>query len=174
LLGRLKSSAKNVLEVGIGDFTTKNGGSLKLWRDYFKNATIYGIDILSEERVLDDLKTDPRVKLYTCTDGYNDEFFNREFLDKGLKCDFMLDDGPHTIDSQQYSIAYWYKKLKIGGKLIIEDIGCRDGVPNPPESSDYALEQLIKVIPENITYKVFDLRDKDPGQYDSIILEINK
>ena len=46
LLQKKKNSAKYVLEVGIGDFGPKNGGSIKLWRDYFPNATIYGLDIL--------------------------------------------------------------------------------------------------------------------------------
>ena len=35
LLKSKKESAKNVLEVGIGDFGEKNGGSIKLWKDYF-------------------------------------------------------------------------------------------------------------------------------------------
>jgi hypothetical protein len=35
LLVNKKESAKNVLEVGIGDFVEKNGGSIKLWRDFF-------------------------------------------------------------------------------------------------------------------------------------------
>ena len=46
LLENKKETAKNVLEIGIGDFGEKNGGSIKLWKDYFTNATIYGLDIL--------------------------------------------------------------------------------------------------------------------------------
>jgi len=48
-------SAKNVLEIGIGCLnhetamrTISNyryGNSLRMWRDFFENATIYGIDI---------------------------------------------------------------------------------------------------------------------------------
>ena len=36
-----KETAQNILEIGI-----QNGGSIKLWRDYFINATIYGLDII--------------------------------------------------------------------------------------------------------------------------------
>ena len=64
LLKTLKNTAKNVLEVGIGDFETKNGGSLLLWSNYFTNATIYGIDILPINRVLDIVINDPTIKLY--------------------------------------------------------------------------------------------------------------
>ena len=34
-----KETAQNILEIGI-----QNGGSIKLWRDYFINVTIYGLD----------------------------------------------------------------------------------------------------------------------------------
>ena len=36
-----KETTQNILEIGI-----QNGGSIKLWRDYFINATIYGLDII--------------------------------------------------------------------------------------------------------------------------------
>ena len=59
LLKPIKDTAKNVLEVGIGDFGPKNGGSLLLWKTYFTEATIYGIDILPLNRVLDELINKP-------------------------------------------------------------------------------------------------------------------
>jgi len=34
LLESKKETAKNVLEIGIGDFGEKNGGSIKLWKDF--------------------------------------------------------------------------------------------------------------------------------------------
>jgi hypothetical protein len=36
LLQGKKDTAKNVLEVGIGNFGDKNGGSIKMWRDFLK------------------------------------------------------------------------------------------------------------------------------------------
>ena len=52
LLLKKKDIAKNILEIGIGDFGEKNGGSIKLWKDYFTNATIYGLDILPIDLIL--------------------------------------------------------------------------------------------------------------------------
>ena len=75
LLCNKKYNAKNILEVGIGEFYEKNGGSLKLWKDYFINATIYGLDILNDSRVIDELKNNPRVILYTSSNAYDDIFF---------------------------------------------------------------------------------------------------
>jgi hypothetical protein len=54
LLFSKKHTAKNVLEIGIGDFGEKNGGSIIMWRDYFTNATIHALDILPIDRVLDE------------------------------------------------------------------------------------------------------------------------
>ena len=59
LLKPLQDTATHVLEVGIGNFEEKNGGSLLLWTKYFSKATTYGIDILPISRVLDDVINDP-------------------------------------------------------------------------------------------------------------------
>ena len=51
LLSSRKNSAKSVLEVGI-----HLGGSIKLWYDFFPNATIHALDILHLNEIADDLK----------------------------------------------------------------------------------------------------------------------
>jgi hypothetical protein len=75
ILHNKKQTALNVLEVGIGDFTEKNGGSIKLWRDYFTKATIIGLDVLPITYIMDELINDPRVVLFVDTDAYNETFF---------------------------------------------------------------------------------------------------
>ena len=84
LLNSKKETAKNILEIGIGDFKEKNGGSIKMWYEYFINATIHSLDILSLDRVIDELKNNSRIILYTSTDAYNEEFFKTTFLNKGI------------------------------------------------------------------------------------------
>jgi hypothetical protein len=88
-------TANNVLEIGIGDFKELNGGSLLLWKRYFINAIIYGLDILPLSRVMDEVKKDDKIILYTSTDAYNQQFFNDNIKDK--KFDILIDDGPHTV-----------------------------------------------------------------------------
>jgi len=75
LLISRKESAKNVLEIGIW-----NGGSIKLWNDFFPNATVYGLDILSPNKVWDGIKNNDKIKLYTSTDAYNTYFFSLLFV----------------------------------------------------------------------------------------------
>jgi hypothetical protein len=164
LLKNKKETAVNVLEVGIGDFGQKNGGSIKLWRDYFTKATIYGLDILSTDRVIDELLTDKRVVLYTSTDAYNDDFFTSHFLNKNIKCDFMLDDGPHTLESMKKFIKLYSQLMTDDGILIIED------VPNIGW-----IDILSNEVPEELKkfIKVYDLR-ANKNRFDDIVFTIDK
>lgn len=120
LLKPIRYTADNILEVGIGDFKNKNGGSLSLWRKYFTKATIHAVDILSTERVLDELVKDKTVKLYTDTNAYDAYFIS---CIKNIKFDFfLLDDGPHTLSSQEKFIELYAPLLNENGILIIEDV----------------------------------------------------
>lgn len=162
LLTRHRDTATNVLEVGIGNFGDKNGGSLQLWRDYFKTATIYGLDILSMDRVLDDLKNDPRIVLYTETNAYDDAFFKANFLDK--RFDFMLDDGPHTLESMKDFIRLYSQVMTEDGILIIEDV----------QSMDW-IDVLKNEVPEHLKQfiNVYDLR-ANKRRYDDVVFTIDK
>jgi len=164
LLSSKKESAKNVLEVGIGDFGEKNGGSIKLWRDYFTSATIYGLDIIPYDRIIEELINDSRVILYTNTDAYNENFFKNHFLSKNIKFDFMLDDGPHTIESMIQFIKLYSQVMTDDGILIIEDV------------QDISwLEILANEVPENLKkyIKAYDLRNIK-NRYDDIVFTIDK
>jgi len=164
LLKKKKDSAKNILEVGIGDFGEKNGGSIKLWSDYFTNATIYGLDILPINRVMDELLNNNRIILYTSTDAYDNNFFTNHFLNKNIKFDFMLDDGPHTLKSMKEFIKLYSQVMTDDGILIIEDV----------QSFDW-IDVLKNEVPENLKkyIKVYDLRQVK-GRYDDIVFTIDK
>uniref|UniRef100_A0A6C0JRB7 Methyltransferase n=1 Tax=viral metagenome TaxID=1070528 RepID=A0A6C0JRB7_9ZZZZ len=168
LLNKKKHTAKTILEIGIGDFGEKNGGSIKLWRDYFPAATVYGLDILPMARVMDEIQGDPRIVLYTETDAYDEDTFNRLFYGPeskhNLKCDFMLDDGPHKIETNKKFITMYSKILADDGILIIEDL----------QSIDW-LEELAEATPDHLKpyIRFYDLRGIK-GRYDDIVFVIDK
>lgn len=164
LLQNKKETAKNVLEIGIGDFGKKHGGSIKLWKDYFKNATIYGIDILPANFLLDDLINNDRVILYTSINAYNSDFFINTFLNKNIKCDLLLDDGPHTLESMILFIKLYSQIMADDGILIIEDV------------QDISWIELLKnEVPNDLKeyIKVYDLRE-NKNRYDDIVFTIDK
>ena len=107
----IKDSVKRILEIGIF-----NGASHKMWKCFFPNAEVYGIDI----------KTKPWVeKLGIHT--YLADQANREqlqaFIDSsGGQFDIIVDDGGHYMNHQQVSLGFLFKHLKPGGFFIIEDV----------------------------------------------------
>jgi len=151
-----KNDILNIIEIGI-----RYGDSLNLLSHWFTNSKITGID--NGQEMLDTDKTFvssiPNVEVI-----YDDAFsYNvlNKFKDNSI--DYIIDDGPHTLESQLYSINNWYKKIKMGGKLIIEDI-----------QSLTNLNLLIIAINDlNYDYNVFDLRESK-NRYDDIIIEIIK
>jgi hypothetical protein len=163
LLCSKKHTAENILEIGIGDFGQKNGGSIKLWRDYFTNAKIYGLDILPKERVIDELLDDSRVVLYTSINAYDKTFVKSEFIDNNIKFDMMLDDGPHSLESMIEFIILYSPLLKEDGILIIEDVQSMDWISNLKNVVPAYLQEYIEV---------HDLRHIK-GRWDDIVFTIN-
>jgi len=104
----------NILEIGIG---YKEMPSLRLWKDYFPNSTIHGIDIASKyiDNSVEGIST------YLCSS------LNSEEVDSILKpagpFDIIIDDGCHRCDGQQISFMNMFNLLAEGGMYIIEDCG---------------------------------------------------
>ena len=162
LLYSKKLTAKNILEVGLVE--CGGGGSIKLWHDFFTNANIYGLDIKSINEVWDGIKHNPKIILHTSIDAYNTEFFTDNFLNKNIKFDFMLDDGPHTLESMIRFIQLYSQIMTNDGILIIEDV----------QSIDW-IDKLKNEVPEKLKpfIKVYDLRE-NKGRYDDIVFTIDR
>jgi hypothetical protein len=149
LFAPFRQTAATILEIGAYD-----GGSLFMWKEYFTNATIYGIEL--EQRVKIE---DPRV-IQIITSGYLPETLN--LIPSEL--DIAIDDGPHSPESQIIFIDLYLKLIKPNGLLIIEDIAEKN------------VETLINHIPEShqSKYVLHDLRHKRGGRWDNIVLVITK
>jgi len=152
-----KNTAQNILEIGICD-----GGSIKLWHDFFPLATIHGVDIIGDHMIWNELKDKPYFKIYASTDGYDPEFVEREFANK--KFDMILDDGPHTLESMLSFIELYADLITDDGLLMIEDI----------QSWDW-IEDLKDKVPEHLKpyMKAYDLRP-NKGRYDDIVFTVDK
>ena len=110
-----KNKHIDFLEIGI-----YNGGSLKLWRDYFTHANITGIDIVYTETAKNTLaNTNVNVYLSDSTDSNSDVLITKI---QNTDFDIIIDDGCHSFESQYKTLQNYWKKLKNGGIYIIEDI----------------------------------------------------
>ena len=159
LLIAKKETAKNVLEIGIYD-----GGSIKLWSDFFTNATVYGLDIMHINNVWEGIKNKENIILHTSSDAYNETFFIDNFLNKNIKCDFMLDDGPHSLESMKQFIRLYSQIMTDDGILIIEDVQSIDWINVLKDEVPSHLKQFIRI---------YDLRP-NKNRYDDIVFTIDK
>ena len=152
---KYKDKEIDLLEIGI-----ETGGSLKLWKEYFINSkSIIGVDIL-DDKVDPNYKNIPGVTLYFC-DAYDKG--NSNILGE---FDIIIDDGPHTLNSQLDAIEIYLPKLKKDGLFIIEDI-------QNTNDFDILIErarQVSEKIDNDFEYIVecIDLRDKR-GRWDDLI-----
>jgi hypothetical protein len=166
LLKSKKESALNVLEIGIGDGNQgdTNGGSIKLWNDYFPNAIVHALDILPLNSIWDGIKNNPKIILYTSCNAYAENVVQTNFVNKNLKFDFMIDDGPHSLESMVSFIKLYFPLLADDGIMIIEDI---------PEY--HWINTLTNAVPETSKkyIEVYDRR-QIKGRYDDILFVINK
>jgi hypothetical protein len=131
--GFKKNSVNLVLECGIGTnnldvlsnmgATGKPGASLRVWRDYFPNAQIIGIDI--DHRILFE---EERIKSFYCDQTSNEsvtQFTNNAQL-KEESIDIIIDDGLHTFDAGRNFFESIISFLSYDGLYIIEDISLKD------------------------------------------------
>tara|TARA_B110000211_G_scaffold30222_1_gene30692 strand:- start:3323 stop:4666 length:1344 start_codon:yes stop_codon:yes gene_type:complete len=158
LLNPLKHTAKNILEIGV-----MTGGSIKLWYDYFPNATIYGCDIADNIK-LTEIKNNSRIILDLSVNAYDPTIIKKKFINTNIKFDLVLDDGPHSLQSQVDCILLYTQLLTNDGILIIEDV------------QDISwFDHLIYHTPEHLKkyIKTYDLR-KIKNRYDDLVFVINK
>ena len=126
-----RENTKLVFECGIGTNKVglkssmgsigKPGASLRMWKDYFPNANIYGADI---DR--DILFNEDRINTYY-VDQLNTESIKSMWKDIGLNnFDIIIDDGLHEVNANLNFFFNSFDKLKKNGIYVIEDVKLYD------------------------------------------------
>lgn len=115
ILNEKKNSIQNMLEIGIDQ-----GSSLFMWRDYFKNATIYGMDINIPSCLVN--KENERIVCGVADQDKSDELISLVKKWNSPSFDIILDDGGHYVSHQRKSIEALWNFVKPGGIYIIEDL----------------------------------------------------
>jgi GR25 family glycosyltransferase involved in LPS biosynthesis len=159
----IKERAKNIFEIGIGNFNQKNGGSILLWHMFFKNALIHCADIISENRVYDIILKNKNIKTYLNTNAYDLNFVN-DLKKSGIYFDVVIDDGPHTFETQCKCIELYSELLSDNGILVIEDVQDINWIQTFKQITPMHLREFIHV---------YDLRN-NKNRYDDILFVINK
>jgi len=121
----LRYKELNIAEIGILKHPSRpyEGASLLLWKDYFENSVIHGIDIMDHTAMTQD-----RIKIYIADQGDRHQLTN--VFSKIGDLDIIIDDGSHFMHHQQISLAHLFRYLKSGGIYVIEDL--HTSHPEPP------------------------------------------
>lgn len=104
----IRFNVESVLELGIA-----SGASLQMWRDYFPDAIIYGVDQNFVENVWE--------RIVCCEfEQTNTEELRAAFHDK--KLEIIIDDASHDPDKTMTTLDYLFPLLEPNGWYVIEDM----------------------------------------------------
>jgi hypothetical protein len=117
LLSARRGQRLSMLEIGVGGYgDEKRGGeSLEVWRDYFPEAQITGIDI--QKKTMD---LGPRVSIMQGSQ-IDSAFLEAVVRERG-PFDIILDDGSHRNEHVVETFGMLYPRLKQQGVYIVEDV----------------------------------------------------
>jgi hypothetical protein len=103
----------SLLEIGVRD-----GASLRMWKQYFPNGRIYGVDI------------DPGAlrhqedRIAVTVASQDDETTLRRLAEGAGGFDVVIDDGSHVNSLTLSSFRYLFHHVLAGGAYVIEDLQC--------------------------------------------------
>lgn len=143
LFRHVRYKTKMFLEIGIN-----RGYSTQMWREYFVNSRIIGVDIINRGENISGCEL-------IFEDATNPETFKN--LD-GF--DIVIDDGSHILEHQLKSFEILFPKLNKGGVYCIEDV----------QDIDKTKQDFLNLHP---SVKIYDFRSQK-GRYDDVIIEIKK
>lgn len=127
----IRENVNLLCEIGIGGFWKEvgwvPGNSLKVWRDYFPNAKVLGLDINLHE-----INDSERIFLEWLDQSKRDLVI--EYSKKLENYDVIIDDGSHNVYDQQITLAYFFRSLKSGGVYILEDLHSSEEVEIPEKA----------------------------------------
>lgn len=145
LLESRQASVRSVFEIGIF-----KGGSLRMWRDYFFRAQIYGMDINP-----DALFTEERIRTFQGDQASAGAI--RKVADTCGPFDLIVEDGSHKPGHQVMNAEFLMPYLSPCGLYIIEDI-------NPPVcevSSRLPFEHtIVEHLPKGASRSSYYLGDR--------------
>jgi len=110
-LAELRGDPIALLEIGIG-----GGQSISMWRDYFRSAHIYAVDV-------DDYSHLDGERVTTIVADQSDRRdLGRAMETIGRELDVIIDDGGHYMNQQQISLGFLFPHVRPGGLYAIEDL----------------------------------------------------
>jgi demethylmacrocin O-methyltransferase len=106
----------NILEIGIGGYDQPRigGESLRMWKAYFPNSDIFGIDIYDKSAL-----EERRIKTFRGSQTH--EAFLRDVVSHSGGFDIIIDDGSHVNEHVIKSFELLFPLMREDGIYVVED-----------------------------------------------------
>jgi demethylmacrocin O-methyltransferase len=114
--GTLRKRPLNLLEIGVGGeaMVDYGGASLRMWKRFFPNARIVGIDIFDKRHF-----SEPRIDVRIC--DQTDAQALRKLSEEYGGFDIIIDDGSHVNEHVIGTFRTLFPLLRPNGIYAIED-----------------------------------------------------
>jgi cephalosporin hydroxylase len=115
-LQQFKNDPINLLEIGIGGYSRagKGGASLRMWKQFFPRAHIYGVDI--EDKSFVDAE-----RITTFIGDQSDPASLLDIAERIGRLDVIIDDGSHRSPHVITTFRTLFPLLRAGGIYAVED-----------------------------------------------------
>jgi cephalosporin hydroxylase len=152
LLTALDKDVITFLEVGV-----QYGGSLLLWHELLPNAQLIAVDIADQVHESIKQRLSPDRYSFFVADAYTTDT-QKLVQDKAKNgLDVIVDDGPHTLASQEAFLRLYFPMLNEGGVAVVEDV------------QDVSwFDTLAAALPDGAKFETIDLRG-NKGRYDDLM-----
>lgn len=168
----LRRKRVTLLEIGIGGyhFLEAGGGSLRMWRSYFRRGRIHGLDIHEK-------KSHDEARITTHVGDQGDPEFLRALAAKIGPLHIVIDDGSHQMHHIRTSFETLFPLLEDGGVYVIEDLqtaywpefGGAYEKRNSPETT----MGLLKDLADGLNYEEFKIPGYTPTYFDRNIKSVH-
>lgn len=167
----LREQPIRLLEIGIGGYARERdgGASLRMWKHFFPNGQIVGLDIQDKSFVEEE-----RIKVYQ-GDQSDPDLLTRIHEESG-PFDIIIDDGSHRVFHVLPSFETLFPLLKDDGIYAIEDIQSSYwpewGGSEDLNSTETSMG-LVKRLADGLNYEEFVDEDYQPTYTDTHVVGVH-
>ena len=138
----MRNDEFKMLEIGFGE-----GASVNMWLDYFKNITLYCVDIAKK------FSKDRKNLKFINADQSSVEQMSKMFEKDTKNFKIIIDDGSHKAEDEMCSFGYLFPHLSSGGLYVIEDLNCKR---TPNKKFGVIEKKVIKILKGYKKVNIFD------------------
>ena len=163
-----KHERLNLLEIGVGGYQSADigGRSLRMWKAYFRNSRIVGIDTEDKRRF-----REHRIDIQQC-DQTDADALGRLSAEYG-GFDIIIDDGSHRNDHVIKTFHVLFPLLRTNGIYAVEDTQTAywptwgGGIGEPLSSMTF-----FKSLVDGLNHVEYPVEDYRPTYFDEHIVEL--